>query len=119
MTHTNLTRWIKAADSRRARPRSSTMRACLHSAVATMRSGIKAFVSDRHQSEVQCPIDQGAGLSNRGHDQKAPGYIGSFRPAVNLAEMIIAALAVIAGILVLDLLVLWIAAGKLIERIPF
>jgi hypothetical protein len=36
-----------------------------------------------------------------------------------LAKIVAAALVVIAGVVALDLLVLWIAAGRLIERIPF
>jgi hypothetical protein len=33
--------------------------------------------------------------------------------------MLVAALAMIGGILAFDLVVLWIAAGRVIERLPF
>jgi hypothetical protein len=115
MTNANLTRLIKATDARRATPRSSHMRACLHSAVATMQSGFKAFVADRHPSETRPdwltadrPIDQGT-----------PGYIAAVAPGVQWAKIMTAALVVIAGVFAFDFLVLWISAGRLIERLPF
>jgi hypothetical protein len=40
-------------------------------------------------------------------------------PVVKLAKLIGAALVIIAGILTFDLLILWIASGRVIERMPF
>jgi hypothetical protein len=123
MTNANLSRLIKATASPRATPRSSHMRACLHSAVATMQSGIKAFVADRHPSEVRGSARRAAQQTAQGPDwpidQGTPGYIATVTPGTQWAKIMTAALVVIAGVLAFDFLVLWISAGRLIERLPF
>jgi hypothetical protein len=139
MTSPNLARWIKTTDTRRppaaaaferAPPHPSNMRACLHAAVATLQSGVKAFVADHGSGAVRdfaqrasrpvadLAIDNRTGFSNAAQDRSAPGYVASVTPE-KLAKMLGVALAMIAGILAFDLLVLWIAAGRLIERLPF
>jgi hypothetical protein len=118
MTHTNLNRRIDATEIGGATPRSANMRACLHSAVATMQSCFKAFVIDRRRSGDRGSA-QGTGFSNRRRDQRALGHSASIGPVARLAKIIIAALTVIAGVVALDFLVLWIAADRLIERMPF
>jgi hypothetical protein len=148
MTSPHLAPSIKAAHTRRvferATPNPSGMQACLHSAIATMRSGIKAFVSDRHKGGIcgsarrasrqivqgeaevgrdrfaaDLPTNRRIGFPDDARKLSAPGYVTSVTPIVTLARMLAVSLAMIAGILALDLLVLWIAAGKLIERLPF
>ena len=116
MTHANLTRWIKAADTQRFRVAAvferttshpSKMRGCLHSAVATIRP-----VAD-------LPIDHRTGFSSGAPSQRMPGHGTGATPVVKLATMIGVALVVLAGLLTFDLLVLWITAGRLIARLPF
>jgi|SRR5271156_3127545 len=110
MTSAHLPRWIKATDARRATPRSASMRACLHSAVATMQSSIKAFT---------VPIDQHAAFSSRAVDERALESGANVAPNGGLAKIMVAALAVVAAVVAFDFLVLWITAGRLIEHLPF
>ena len=109
MTNAHLTRSSRATNARRTPP--SRVRACLNSAVEMMQSGIKSFVVDH-------PINRRACLSNHRLEETAPGFAASARPAAGWARAIVAAFVVIAGVSALDLLVLWIAAGGLIERMP-
>ena len=121
MTNANSAQWIKATESRRATPRSSRMRACLHAAVTTMQTCIKTFVTERHQRDVRGSARRVSQqpVQDRGHEQRVPGPIARVSATAGLAKIVAAALVVIAGVVALDLLVLWIAAGRLIERIPF
>jgi hypothetical protein len=109
MTSAHLTRWIKATDTRRATPRPASMRACLHSAVATMQSSIKAFT----------PVGQDAAFSSCVGDQRALESSTDVAPNGGLARIMVAALAVVAGVVAFDFVVLWITSGMLIARLPF
>jgi hypothetical protein len=148
MTSPHLAPSIKAAHTRRVFERATLnpqgMQSCLHSAIATMRSGIKEFVAARHKGGIcgsvqrasrqivhgeaeekrdrlaaDLPTDRRTGFPDDAPKLSAPGYATSVTPVVKLPRMLAVALAMIGGILALDLLVLWIAAGKLIERLPF
>jgi hypothetical protein len=110
MTSAHLTRWIKATDTRRATPRPASMRACLHSAVATMQSSIKAFT---------VPIDRDAALSSCVGDQRALESSVDVAPNGGLARIMVAAIAVVAGVVAFDFVVLWLTSGRLIARLPF
>jgi hypothetical protein len=65
------------------------------------------------------PTDYRVGSSNGVQGDSLPGRIAGDTPIAKLAKMIGVGLAMIAGILSFDLLVLWIAAGRLIAHIPF
>src|SRR5580704_2040201 len=80
MTSAHLTRWIKATDTRRATPRPASMRACLHSAVATMQSSIKAFT----------PVGQDAAFSSCVGDQRALESSTDVAPNGGLARIMVA-----------------------------
>jgi hypothetical protein len=77
-----------------------------------MQSGIRAFVVDR-------PIDRGPRLANCGLDRTAPDPSASVARIATWAKVVTAALVVIATASAFDLFVLWIAAGRVIERMPF
>jgi hypothetical protein len=62
-------------------------------------------------------INTRTALSNGVQDQSFPDP--RVTPVVKLAKLISAALVMIAGILTFDLLILWIASGRVIERMPF
>jgi hypothetical protein len=83
------------------------MRACLHAAAVTKQTCIKT--PDRLAANP--PIDH--------DDPRAPRSVAQVAGGRKLAGTIVAALAVIGGIVALDFLVLWIAAGRLIESLPF
>jgi len=80
-----------------------------------MQLGFKAFVADRRPSEMRPDWPTAA----RSVDQGTPGYVATVTPGVQWAKIMTAALVVIAGVLAFDFLVLWISAGRLIERLPF
>jgi hypothetical protein len=79
----------------------------LRGALDVNRGALAPTLDSRHREE----------MLTQAHS--VPGYITSVAPVVKLAKMIILAFVMIAGILTFDLLILWIASGKLIERIPF
>jgi hypothetical protein len=69
-------------------------------------------------SLLQVAPEMGSSISAQG--QCLPGSsITSVTPVVELAKMIVAFLVMISGMLAFEFLILWMAAGKLIERIPF
>lgn len=130
MTNSKLTHWIKAADARRV---------CV--AAFAMPTSIKAFVADHRQRNVSTSAqpafhrtvpgeaearltadlttDHRTAFSIGAPGQSMPRYIPSVTPAMKLAKMLVVALVMIAGILTVDLLILWVAAGNFIERFPF
>jgi hypothetical protein len=65
------------------------------------------------------PADQVVRLSNRGRDLGVQGAVADVTPVWTWAKVITAALIVVAGVLAFDLVVLWLTAGGLIERLPF
>ena len=127
MTHTSLNRWIKASEFRHGTPGSSGMRACLHAAVNTMQSGFKAVVADRHLSELYgfakrashryAPVGNNIGGDRLAADQgPTPLATAVFGP--QSAKILGSALMVIAGVVALDLFILWVAAGRVIDHLP-
>jgi hypothetical protein len=112
MTRSSLARRIETVDRRRScvaaafgQPHPFNMRARLYPAVATMRPTADLPMDHRTRFEAQGP--------------RLPGHNVSDTLFVKLAKMIAVALVLIAGVLSFDLLVLWVAAGRLIARIPF
>jgi hypothetical protein len=116
MTNAHLTRWTKATDDQRTTPRSANMRACLHSAVATMQSCFKAFVAERHESEARGFPAQTVPACN---DEGASVSGVRVAPRVELAKIMVGAFAVVAAVVAFDFLVLWVTSGQLIARLPF
>ena len=102
MTHANLTRWVKAANARRV---------CDAAFKASRQIVQRTGETRRDRLVAGQPIDGQGDASN--------GVLDSGVARVSLAEPIIAALLVISGVLAFDLAVLWVAAGKVIERLPF
>ena len=109
MTHTSLTRWVKAADARQVC--GAALRASRQ--IVQRAGGIRC---DR--LAVDLPSDGRTGFSNSILDQRLAGHVASITN-VSLTKLIGGMLLVISGVLAFDLVVLWIAAGKVLERLPF
>jgi hypothetical protein len=58
-------------------------------------------------------------LGTSEQDQSIPGYSTSVTPVVGWAKIVSAAVVLLAGIMVFDCLILWIASARVIERMPF
>jgi hypothetical protein len=58
-------------------------------------------------------------FSKRRHDRAAPKPITKLNSVSEWARIVIAALGVVGGMVAFEILVLWIVAERLIERIPF
>jgi hypothetical protein len=93
MTSAHLARRIKAIDTRSFVP----------PFLARMPSGISRTIP----------------FPNCGLRRNAPAPVRGVAPAPSWATAVVAAFLVTAGALALEFLVLWVASGRVIERLPF
>jgi hypothetical protein len=108
MTQLNPTRWVEAVGARRVCD--AALRTSRQIFQRTDEIGRGRFVTD-------LSIDGGAALA--AVDGSAPRHIPDQTSAATWAKISLAALAVVAGVMALDFVVLWFAAGRVIERLPF
>jgi hypothetical protein len=85
--------------------------------MATMQSGFRTFVAGRRKGDGVASF--GWALHRAVHDEATPGPLVDISRGRTWTTVIFAALATVAGIVALDLLVLWVAAERVIEHLPF
>ena len=71
------------------------------------------WVTDQYQFNAQTGVPNGC--QTRGRPENRYGRT----TVVKLTNIIMIWLALLAGILAFDFMILWIASGRVIERIPF
>jgi hypothetical protein len=111
MTHTSLNKWIKVAESRRAAPlASSRMRACRHFG--------DFYALAKRASHGTTKVELDVGRDEIGADQAlaVPAPAAVF--GTQSAKIFASALVVIAAAMAFDLLILWVAAGRVIDHLP-